>query len=111
MEKNNEKKIEKILKIPAFAVIAVMSALIVVIIMASSGLVNYLEGIWIVCMLIILVGIFLCPLPCIVLSVIGIIKAIKVKAKKYIVWGFIEIILEILFVVLAIWLFYIGQSV
>lgn len=61
--------------------------------------------------------IFMSPIPCLVMSVIGTILAIKAvkegtaQARKYIVIGMIEILAHIVFVVLGIAMFIGGQSV
>lgn len=61
--------------------------------------------------------IFMSPIPCLVMSVIGTILAIKAvkegtaQARKYIVIGMIEILAHIVFVILGIAMFIGGQSV
>ena len=68
-------------------------------------------------MLVVIVGMFLSPLPCLIMSVIGTVsgaKALKegtLIARKYIVLGIIEILACILGVIIAILMFIGGQSV
>ena len=64
-----------------------------------------------------LVSIFLMPLPCLVMSIVGTVfasKAIKegeTKARKFLVLGIIEIVLFVIAVFLAAVMFIVGQGV
>ena len=64
-----------------------------------------------------ILSMFLSPLPCLIMSIIGTISAAKAtkegteQAKKYLVIGVIEIVSCVLGVVLAILMFIGGQSV
>lgn len=64
-----------------------------------------------------IMSIFLSPLPCLVISIVGTVFAAKatkegvVQSRKFLVIGIIEIIAYIAGVILAATLFYYGQSV
>lgn len=64
-----------------------------------------------------ILSMFLSPLPCLVISIVGTVFAAKatkegaIQSHKYIVIGIIEIIAYIVGVILAATMFYYGQSV
>ena len=64
-----------------------------------------------------LMSIFLAPLPCLVISVIGTVFAVKVtkegtaEARKFFVLGLVEILVYVLGAILAIMMFIGGQGV
>ena len=64
-----------------------------------------------------ILSMFLSPLPCLVISIVGTVFAAKVakegalQSRKYVVIGIVEIIAYIVGVILAATMFYYGQSV
>ena len=63
-----------------------------------------------------LMSIFLSPLPCLVVSIIGTVSAVKavkegMAARKFIVLGIVEILVYVLGAILAVMMFIGGQSV
>ena len=64
-----------------------------------------------------IISIFMSPLPCLIISVIGTVLAVKAiragdsKARKYLFVGIIEIAVTAVFAVLAAILFITGQSI
>ena len=64
-----------------------------------------------------IISIFMAPLPCLIISVIGTVLAVKAiragdsKARKYLFIGIIEIAVTAVFTVVAVILFITGQSI
>lgn len=64
-----------------------------------------------------IICIFMAPLPCLIISVIGTVLAVKairagdIKSRKYLFIGIIEIAVTVVFAVLAAILFINGQSI
>ena len=64
-----------------------------------------------------ILGLFLSPLPCLVMSVVGVVFALKatregiVKARGFLAIGIVEILFHVIGVVLAVAMFIGGQGV
>lgn len=100
--------IKKLLWIPVISVIVIIGSFIIASILefpTNRGAVySFLAGIAIF-------GIFLIPIPCLIISIIGTVNSVKNKNKKYKIIGIVEIIFSVLGVLLDIYIFTIGQSV
>ncbi len=114
MDNKNYLKARKLLLIPVFIILAAT---------VCFGLASILEvpthrgTVYSILIMIAILSIFLAPLPCLVMSVIGTVFAAKATkegtapARKYLVLGIIEILAHVLFVILAVAMFIGGQSV
>ncbi len=100
--------IKKLLWIPVISVIVIIGSFIIASILefpTNRGAVySFLAGIAIF-------GIFLIPIPCLIISIIGTVNSVKNKNEKYKIIGIVEIIFSVLGVLLDIYIFTIGQSV
>lgn len=100
--------IKKLLWIPVISVIVIIGSFIIASILefpTNRGAVySFLAGIAIF-------GIFLIPIPCLIISIIGTVNSVKNKNDKYKIIGIVEIIFSVLGVLLDIYIFTIGQSV
>lgn len=100
--------IKKLLWIPVISVIVIIGSFIIASILefpTNRGVVySFLAGIAIF-------GIFLIPILCLIISIIGTVNSVKNKNDKYKIIGIAEIIFSVLGVLLDIYIFTIGQSV
>ena len=100
--------IKKLLWIPVISVIVIIGSFIIASILefpTNRGAVySFLAGIAIF-------GIFLIPILCLIISIIGTVNSVKNKNDKYKIIGIAEIIFSVLGVLLDIYIFTIGQSV
>lgn len=100
--------IKKLLWIPVISVIVIIGSFIIASILefpTNRGVVySFLAGIAIF-------GIFLIPMLCLIISIIGTVNSVKNKNDKYKIIGIAEIIFSVLGVLLNIYIFTIGQSV
>lgn len=101
-------KTKKILWLPIIAVLVIIGSFIIATILefpTNRGTVySFFAGVAIF-------GIFLIPIPCLIISIIGTIKAISNRNDKYKIIGIIEIIFSIIGILLDIYIFIISQSV
>lgn len=100
--------IKKLLWIPVISVIVIIGSFIIASILefpTNRGVVySFLAGIAIF-------GIFLIPILCLIISIIGTVNSVKNKNDKYKIIGIAEIIFSVLGVLLDIYIITIGQSV
>lgn len=110
-----EQQIQK--KISLEALLTLIPAIIVVTGLLSLTLATALEfalnrsGIYIVFVSISLFVLFLMPVPCLVLSIIGLVISIKKQNQQIKIFAILEIIGGVAWSVLAGYLLYIGQGV
>ena len=110
-----EQQVQK--KIFLEALLTLIPAIIVVTGLLSLTLATALEfalnrsGIYIVFVSISLFVLFLMPVPCLVLSIIGLVISIKKQNQKIKIFAILEIIGDVAWSVLAGYLLYIGQGV
>ena len=101
-------KTKKILWLPIIAVLVIIGSFIIATILefpTNRGTVySFFAGVAIF-------GFFLIPIPCLIISIIGTIKAISNRNAKYKIIGIIEIIFSIIGILLDIYIFIISQSV
>jgi len=100
--------IKKLLWIPVISVIVIIGSFIIASILEfptnRGSVYSFLAGIAIL-------GIFLIPIPCLIISIIGTVNSVKNKNEKYKIIGIAEIIFSVLGILLDIYIFTIGQSV
>ncbi|MBR1640297.1 MAG: hypothetical protein IJ688_13010 [Treponema sp.] len=107
-EKNAEFNDKKNLWIPIISVLVIIGSFIIASILEfptnRGAIYSFFAGVAIF-------GIFLIPIPCLIISVIGTVKAASIKNDKYKIIGIVEIIFSALGILLEIYIFTIGQSV
>lgn len=100
--------IKKILLIPVIAVIVIIGSFIIASILEfptnRGAIYSFFAGIA-------LFGIFLIPIPCLIISIIGTVNSVSNKNDKYKIIGVVEIIFSVLNVLLDIYIFIISSSV
>ena len=102
------KTIKKLLWIPVIAVIVIIGSFIIASILEfptnRGAIYSFFAGIA-------LFGIFLIPIPCLIISIIGTVIFVSNKNNKYKIIGVVEIIFSVLNLLLDIYIFTIGSSV
>ena len=102
------KTIKKLLWIPVIAVIVIIGSFIIASILEfptnRGSIYSFFAGVAIF-------GIFLIPIPCLIISIIGTVKAVSNKNDKYKIIGIVEIIFSVLNVLLDIYIFTISSSI
>ena len=100
--------IKKLLWIPVISIVVIIGSFIIASILefpTNRGVVySFFAGIA-------LLGFFLIPIPCLIISIIGTVNSVSNKNDKYKIIGIVEIIFSVLGILFEIYIFTIGQSV